>query len=663
MLPEDMVKSVVQMVSGIRAKYYVAGIAQHHRIQATEGLINALEYVKNEIDRIGHGSAIMHEYKADGKGSIGLWENLMGWYPIRGTLRIIEPEEALVCDFSAEPISLAAFSTTTDSEAEVVFIGKGMKPEDYEGKDVKGKVVLTTSRASKVHKIACIEHGAIGLLTYIPPSGKDEIAAMRRYEGIWPKQGEEGKTKFGFALTQADGIRIKNWLDEGKTIRVKAEIKAELKPGTQGVLSAVIPGKETDKEVWLTSHICHPNPGANDNASGSGALLETYRTIASLLNEGKIELPEYSIRFIWMGEWYGMIHYIDSNKDLLSKCKFMINADMVGADPAKAGSILTLYRTPYSLPSSLNDVVGYWLQAEADRKPNPSLGEAPTPHPWNLHHYGAGSDHFMFTDSTIGIPGIMLNQSIDNFYHTSSDTIDKIDESQMAWASRVIVLSVLSLAHPRFVCKEKLLTLIRNEGTKIMQRVSVDAVNILGRCLENPEKVYPRTMRWLGYAKDIACDTLDKTGDEWHLISEQKELRDALKASIEMAYATEMVVARKAYLGACAEVGLEAKEEEHFDLDSFESEIEVKRKLEYAMPPGHLGDMSTELAIKYSELYEKDKKIFYYIDELLNMSTDWISLDEIHDRLCFQFGKFSLSTLEDITEDLKQADVIETRKG
>ena len=141
MLPEDMVKSVTQLVSGIRAKYYVAGIAQHHRIQATQGLIDATKYVKKEIENIGHGSATLHEYKADGQGSIGLWENLIGWFPKSGTLRLIEPEEALLCDFTAEPISIAAHSAAADVEAEVVYVGKGMKVEDYEGNDVAGKIV------------------------------------------------------------------------------------------------------------------------------------------------------------------------------------------------------------------------------------------------------------------------------------------------------------------------------------------------------------------------------------------------------------------------------------------------------------------------------------------------------------------------------------------
>ena len=65
----------------------------------------------------------------------------------------------------------------------------------------------------------------------------------------------------------------------------------------------------------------------------------------------------------------------------------------------------------------------------------------------------------------------------------------------------------------------------------------------------------------------------------------------------------------------------------------------------------------------YGEMYEKDKNIHYYVDELLNMSKEWKSLDEIHDYLCFQFGPFSLSVLEEIAEDLKNAGVIETRKG
>ncbi len=663
LLPDEMINAVADTVSGIKALDYVMEISRFHRIQASPGLIDALDFVKEEVEKVSGAETELHKYTTNGEGRIGLWDQLYGWTPRSGTLLLIEPDRKTLADFSAEPISMVAHSTDVEVEAEVIYIGRGITKEDYEGKDVSGKIVLTTSRATQVHKPACIERGAIGLLTYIPPSGKNEIGNIRRYEAIWSEPGEADKTKFGFALTQADGVRIKKWLDEGKTVKVHAKVKAELGSGTQGVLSALLEGKDISKEVWIIAHICHPHPGANDNASGSAAILEALRTISSLIKDGKIEQPDYSLRFIWMPEWNGTIEYIHNEKQTLSKCRFVINADMVGADPCKSGSIMNLFRTPYSLPTTLNNVVSHWICNEVDRKHDASKGGTMAPLSWRYFPYSAGSDHFMFTDSTLGIPAVMLNQFPDKFYHTSTDTPDKIDVGQMARAARIVTLSALTLAHPRYTCKERLLTICRNEIIELMNKISNEAVTVLGRCTENPENVYPRTMKWLRYAKELGFATLDRAEKEWHLISEQQEIRTALKTSIDMYYTTEMALARKAYLGACAEVGLEAKEEGHFDLDSFESSIEIKRKLEYALPPSAFRQLDTERYEKYIKLMEEHHDFTSRIDEMLNLCGDWTSLGEIWDKLCFQFGKMKLDLLEDIVKDLRDLDVIEYREA
>ncbi|MFW9956255.1 MAG: DUF4910 domain-containing protein [Candidatus Thorarchaeota archaeon] len=663
LIPQEIMEAIADTVSGIKALDYVMGISQYHRIQASPGLFEALEYVKREVEKVSDVKAKLHEYPAKGEGKIGRWETLFGWTPEYAKLELIEPEKKTLADFSSEKISLAAFSANTDLDAAVVYVGKGLAPEDYEGKDVAGKVVLTTSRASTVHRIACKEKKAAGILTFIPLTGNDEMADIRRYEGIWPDQDELETTKFGFALTQADGIKLMKWLDEGKNVKVRAKVKAKLGEGKQGVLSAVLEGRDKTREVWFVAHICHPHPGANDNASGSAAILETLRTLSQMIREGKIEQPDYSIRFIWMPEWHGMIEYMDREKEALSKCKFVINADMVGANACKSGSILNLFRTPFSLPTTLNNVVAHWLDAEAERKHDPSKGGSLVPFRWKYQRYSPGSDHYLFTDSTIKIPAIMLNQYPDRFYHTSTDTPDKIDVAQMARATRVLVLSAITLAYPKQTCKERLLTIVRNEFVDLMQQVTVDGVTNLGKCLENPETVYPRLMKWLGYAKTLGTESLDMAEKEWNLITEQKAIKEALKTSLEMIYTTEMVIARKAYLGACAEIGMEAKDENQFDLETVLDTTEVKRTLKYALPPSAVAKLDSERFMKYNKLWETDYMFTGKIDELLNLCEDWIKLEEIWDQLCFQFGKFEFSQLKGYADDLRDLGALEMREA
>ena len=660
MLPEEIVKVVADTVSGIRAKGYVQSISTHHRIQASPGLHDAVMFLKKEIEGLPGIEVKLHEYPADGKTTIGTWEAVHGWEAKTGKLTLIEPEEKLLADYTAEPISLIAHSTSVDIESEVVYVGKGL-PDDFKGKDVKGKIVLTEGIARIVHRIACIQMGAAGLLTFVPPSDRDEIAELRRYDAIWPSGKEKEDARFGFSLTQADGLKLKGMLEEGKTVKVKAKVDASLKVGKVEVLSALIPGEDKSKEFWLAAHVCHYKPGANDNASGSGAIMEALRVISQLIDEGKIPKPTYTIRFIWMPEWSGTIYFIDKEKAALKSCIGMLNLDMVGADPAKAGSSLHLFRTPFSLPSTLNNVVRHWLIQEAGRKDDRREGGTMTPLPFKYDRYSAGSDHFMLTDSTVGVPAVMLNQSPDRFYHTSTDTIDNIDTRQMAYASRIAALTSLSMVLPKHVYEENIMTLSRNEFTELMQSVSTQGVTELSRCLGNPEKIYPRVLRWLGLAHDLGQSTLDKATSEWSLIAEQEAIRNALKTSLQMVYTTEMVIARKAYEGACAEVGLEAMQEDDIVLDPKSFGIDIKRIHDHALSPSFLVQKLGEKAQKYEEMMKKDPHALDRVDELLNMSIDWISLDLVWDMLCFQFGNIESGDLLRIVKDLAEAEIIESR--
>ncbi|NWF95561.1 MAG: DUF4910 domain-containing protein [Candidatus Thorarchaeota archaeon] len=661
MLPSNVRTAIADTVSGVRALDYVIDLSRFHRIQASPGIHQAILCIKDQIERVSEAQVTIHQYTATGEGSISTWDSLYAWYPKTGTLQLIEPESRRLADFQTEPISLAAHSVSADIEADVVYVGKGLTREDYTNKDVRGKIVLTESRASLVHKIACIEMGAAGILTYVPPSGVDEIASLRRYEALWPDPGEASRTGFGFALRQADGVKIQKMLAEGKRVRVRATVDAELKSGPEEVLSAVIPGKDSSKEVWLMAHICHPHPGANDNASGAGAIMEVLRVVTRLIAEGQLETPQYSIRFVWVPEWHGTIRLIHGDRELVNRALAVINVDMVGADPAKAGSTLKLYRTPHSLPSTLNNVLDYWLRTESATQRDPAMGGTMCPLPYEYHAYSAGSDHFMFTDSTLSIPAVMLNQDPDRFYHTSCDSTDKLDVRQMAYVSRALVLSAVTLAYPALVCKESLLTATRNEMIELMTRVGMEGVDELSSCKDDPEKLYPKYMRWLGYAYELGRKTLERAIQEWPLITVQRALANALRASLEMAYTSEMMVLRKAYEGACVGSGLEPKEEGQIKIDPSAFQMEVRRKVQYALRPSYIMKARPESRSRYLTLLQKDQHFMSRVDELLNLSAEWRSLTEVWDRICFQFGYTDPSTLSKIVDDMRELGLIETR--
>jgi hypothetical protein len=169
-------------------------------------------------------------------------------------------------------------------------------------------------------------------------------------------------------------------------------------------------------------------------------------------------------------------------------------------------------------------------------------------------------------------------------------------------------------------------------------------------------------MRWLGYIQKLGLETIDTAGKEWPLISEQKSIAQALKASIEMAYATEMVVMRKGYVGACAEAGLQAKDDEQFDLETTDFGLEIRRTLQYALPPSIVMKLPEERWMTYLKLREDDPHIIDRFDELLNLSTEWTPLDEIWEKICLQFGPIERKVFSEIIDDLKTLGVLEAKE-
>jgi hypothetical protein len=340
----------------------------------------------------------------------------------------------------------------------------------------------------------------------------------------------------------------------------------------------------------------------------------------------------------------------------------MINMDMVGANPCKSGSVLCLFRTPFSLPTTLNNVVRYWLKNENSRKDDRSMGGTIAQLPWKYERYSAGSDHYMFTDATIGIPAIMLNQSPDRFYHTSTDTPDQIDPRQMAYATRIAVLSSLCYVLPKKTSIELLMTDCRDEAVEIMRGVVEKGVRELSRCLGNPDVIYPTIMRWLSYALELGKATLEKAASEWNLIAVQDELRQALKTSLDMIYTGEMMIARKAYLGACAEVGIQAKEDDQLKLKIPQANYQILRKLKYALSPGHITNEMPDRFHDYIKIQEKDMYILNKVDEILNLCVDWVDLEDVFDRIEFQFSEVDREILNTIIDDLTTLKIIEKKE-
>ena len=357
LLPQKTVDAIIRHVSGDMAHQHIRRISQFHRYGASQGYYGAAEYVLNMARKYGLKETRIESYPADGKAMYYMWKSFEGWDGESGELWLEEPYKERIIGFDEIPVCLCRNSQSADVRAELVYVGNGTNAEDYEGRDVKSKIVLTTGPVGEVHKEAVFNRDALGVVSYKTRRPLD-YPDLVLSGGIWPYESEDGKrSTFGFVISYRKGEELRQMLEKGTKLVVKAKVKAQLRPNYYYVVTATIPGTDSEAEEFLfVSHLCHYNPGSNDNASGAASLLEIARTVQSLISSGEIERPRRTIHFLWVPEMSGSFAYSAAHPEIIERMICGINMDMVGAYLSAGNSVYYIHHTPHSLPHYVNDV-------------------------------------------------------------------------------------------------------------------------------------------------------------------------------------------------------------------------------------------------------------------------------------------------------------------
>ena len=437
LVSDELFKAVAAEYSGSAAKENVKGITQFHRIQASPGFTQAREWVVSRLKELGVTDVEVEIFPSDGKIRYQTYTGPLAWTVRDAELWIPKPFRARFCHYTRAPMCLTTLSNGGEWNGEVVHVGRGTSDADYEGKDVKGKIVLASGYAASVHRQAVIGRGALGVLIYPRAEDRPEHPKMVRYNGLWLKWEEKDKAGFGFQLSRNQAERLLGLLEKGQAVQVRAQVDAELHAGQLDVTSAFFRGSEKpEQEIILIAHLDHPQWSANDNASGSAALIEVARTLKKLIDEKKVTLRR-TIRLMWVPEHSGTIAWLDKHRDIKERAIAVLNLDMVGEDIYQTNSRLRITRTPDSLPSFLNDLVENVAAQTAAANLTDPAGTKNLFH-YEMTPYDPGSDHDMFNDGMVGVPALMLGHWPDWTHHTSEDTPDKVDPTTL---KRVGVLS------------------------------------------------------------------------------------------------------------------------------------------------------------------------------------------------------------------------------
>lgn len=213
---------------------------------------------------------------------------------------------------------------------------------------------------------------------------------------------------------------------------------------------AVLPGSDPelrDTYVVFSAHMDHVGVGgcpsvgdddicngADDNASGTAALIEVAEAFAALPTP-----PARSLVFLAVsGEEKGLLgsYYYSENPTVpLEKTVANINVDMIGRNAPD--SIVVIGQEYSSLGPLVRGV------AEA----RPELGLTVAQDLWPEERFFFRSDHFNFARKDI--PALFFFAGVHEDYHRASDHVEKIDSDKAARVAQLIFHTAYAIANDR----------------------------------------------------------------------------------------------------------------------------------------------------------------------------------------------------------------------
>ena len=452
LLPWDQMHAIISEVSGERALQAVLEMVPYPRVRPRgeyEGRFRESEVMARLAREYGFSNVEIEVFPT----AQPLWQ------ATRAELWLVKPEARKIYDFRDVAVTIASGSETGDVTADLVDVGSGGRAEDYAGKDVKGKVVLGWASSQQLQRLAVFERGAVGVLSYNPIHPEDDIDQIGSQSIA--AAAPQGKTPgFGWSLSPRQGRQLARRLSQGEQLTIRSIVQAESFPGRMETVHAMIPGDgSTDQELAVSGHLYegYLKQGANDDASGCAMTLEMGRALIRLVADGKLPKPRRTIHFLWVPEISGTAAWLQKHADVTKKIIADLNFDMEGLALARNGSIWTMHRTPDSFPSFLNDLSANVMEVIANLNRErvryrsggygftlPVVAPTGSRDPFYAiveKHYGA-SDHVVYMRE--GIPSVMFITWPDIYYHSSEDTPDKLDPTQLKRAG-VVGLGALEI--------------------------------------------------------------------------------------------------------------------------------------------------------------------------------------------------------------------------
>lgn len=400
---------------------WLARVAMHDRYQASHGILSAAEVVAGAAREIGLVDVTLHRFAADGDAAFWTFQSPVSWTPTRARLEVpLDAGRTLVLDHAQQPFLVATYSAATPR-------GGVTAPLVRPGtRDLRGAIVLLDADAyadgGLLHSLA--GRGALGFVTDAPCRRHPDGAQFSGRVEL-----DSSTTLFGFSVTTDQWRAIAVAAAAGALAHATVEIdRSAPMPAVSAVLPGHDPGSKDAAEMWLTAHLCHPRPGANDNASGVAALLGCAAALCGLERRGGAwARRRRPIRFVWAPEFVGtaaVLHTLAKPDAARGWPHAVLNMDMVGEDQALCECPFVVERSPQTLATALVPLAER-IVAQVFRQTATHAGR------WRAVPFLGYSDHALFAGPRLASPALQFTHWPDRFNHSAADTLDKVSPIEM----------------------------------------------------------------------------------------------------------------------------------------------------------------------------------------------------------------------------------------
>jgi aminopeptidase YwaD len=358
------------------------------------------------------GDRILERFRAAGLETSAEEFHMPVWKPERTALSIADgPGRGAVL-----PAESFAYSGTGKLTAEVVDVGAG-NPSDFDGKDVRGKVVLVANGGT-YHRTVQVENitargGAAMLYVSASPKNLIQTGAVR-----WGQRPPASIPAATIGTQTGEALRAR--LTQGK-VTLALEVAGErVDAVTRNVIGIRRGTTYPDRYVVVAGHYDSWHGGANDNCTAVGTLLST-------VEANKDQQPAYTMVYVgWGAEEPGLVGsytWIREHQDLIPKIVLNINLEETASATFQGANPTTL---PSVTLASGSTSPGMVALVQAGAITNVLLPPVLIP----LAAYRATSGGIIATDTEgfygQGVQGF-TTASTSPYYHTTEDTQDKIN--------------------------------------------------------------------------------------------------------------------------------------------------------------------------------------------------------------------------------------------